>query len=256
MSSLFITWRDVALSGEYEVALRLHSKRTPQVSRQVGEGFKDHLFENLVHTEGYVRNVLDLFEAQPDIGMIVPPVVHIGFGTLGHSWFSNKRTLADLTREMYIDVPLDDFTPVAPYGTMYWFRTDALQKMFDWRWKWSDYNAEPHHVDGGVAHVQERLIGYAVQDRGYRIVQVMSPRMAGRNYAKLEYKAQMFSAYCASNNVIDQQLELESRGMVIRRTIFRTLRDAYGRTLQRFPASRAFLRPFKNAAVYLLTRGN
>lgn len=256
MSSLFITWRDVALSGKYEVSLRLHSKRTPQVSRQVGESFKDHLFDNLVHSEGYVRNILDMFEREPDIGMVVPPVVHVGFGTLGHSWYNNKRTLADLAAEMYIDVPLDDDTPVAPYGTMYWFRTDALLKMFDWRWKWSDYNAEPHHIDGGVAHVQERLIGYAVQDRGYRVIQVMTPQMAARNYARLEYKAQMFASYCASNNVIDQKLELESRGMALRRSIYRNLRHAYGRTLQRFPKSRGLLRPFKTAAVFFLARGD
>jgi lipopolysaccharide biosynthesis protein len=50
MSALFITFRDVALSGRYDIALRLHSKRTPQVTRQVAAGFKAHLFDNLVHS--------------------------------------------------------------------------------------------------------------------------------------------------------------------------------------------------------------
>ncbi|WP_156883475.1 rhamnan synthesis F family protein [Salipiger mucosus] len=252
MSSLFITWRDVALSGRYEVALRLHSKRTPQVSRQVGENFKDHLFDNLAASPGYVNNVLDLFEAQPDLGLVLPPLVHVGFGTLGHAWYNNKRTLAALAAEMYIDVPLDDHTPVAPYGTMYWFRLDALRKMFDWRWKWTDYNAEPHHIDGGVAHVQERLIGYAVHDRGYRIVQVMQPRRAAQDYARLEYKAQMYAAHCSSNNVVDQKLELDTRGLPLRRALYRSLRDVYGRTLTRYPRSREILKPFKNVAVFLL----
>ena len=49
-------------------------------------------------------------------------------------------------------------------------------------------NSEPHHVDGGLAHVQERLIGYAVQDQHYRVLTVMTPRLAARYYAKLEYK--------------------------------------------------------------------
>ena len=31
------TWRDVVLSGEYDLALRLHSKRTPQFAPPVGE---------------------------------------------------------------------------------------------------------------------------------------------------------------------------------------------------------------------------
>ena len=45
MSSLFITWRDVILERRHQVALRLHSKRTPQVSRRVGESFKAHLLD-------------------------------------------------------------------------------------------------------------------------------------------------------------------------------------------------------------------
>ena len=61
-----------------------------------------------------------------------------------------------------MDVPLDDHTPMAPYGTMYWFRTDALLRMFEWTWRWEDYNAEPHHIDGGLAHrarAVDRLCG-------------------------------------------------------------------------------------------------
>ncbi len=254
MSSLFITWKDVALSGQYEVALRLHSKRTPQVALQVGESFKAHLFDNLMETEGYVRNVLDMMEREPDIGLVVPPVIHVGFGTLGHAWYNNKSTLADLAKQMYIDVPLDDDTPVGAYGTMYWFRPDALFKMFDWGWKWDDYNAEPHHIDGGLAHVQERLIAYAVQDRGYRTMQIMTPRMAGRYYGKLEYKAQMFASAFASNNVMDQRTEVKAKGRTWRGAIYRRLRENYGRMLRRWPQSRALLRPFKNAAVAVLMR--
>lgn len=252
MSSLFITWRDIVLDGKYEVALRLHSKRTPQVARQVGESFKDHLFENLVKTPGYVANVLDRLEAEPDIGLVIPPVIHVGFGTLGHAWYNNKPTLAALAKQMYIDVPLDDFTPVTAYGTMYWFRTDALRKMFRWEWKWDDYNAEPHHIDGGLAHVQERLIGYCVQDAGYRVLQVMNPQLAARSYARLEYKLQLFSAYLGSNNAIDQHYEISSTRSSARGRIYRRLREAYGSVLRRYPGSRRYLLPFKNVAVSLL----
>ena len=57
---------------------------------------------------------------------------------------------------MGLKVPLDDHMPVTAYGTMYWFRIDALKKIFEWRWR--DYNPEPNHIDGGLAHVQERLL--------------------------------------------------------------------------------------------------
>lgn len=243
MSSLFISFRDVALSGKYEVALRLHSKRTPQVSRQVGESFKKHLFDNLVKSPGYVSNILDKFEAEPDIGMIMPPVIHVGFGTLGHSWFSNRSAVQSLADQMGLDVPFDLDTPVAPYGTMYWFRTDALRRMFEWEWRWIDYNAEPNHVDGGLAHVQERLIGYCAQDRGYRVLAVMNPELAARGYARLEYKLQLLAARLNSGNIYFQVQQLDGLRGQVRIRLFRRLQAAYGKLIRRNPGLRAPLQP-------------
>lgn len=255
MSSLFISWRDVILDDRYEVALRLHSKRTPQVSRQVGESFKDHLFENLVDTPDYVRNLLDMMEAEPDIGLIIPPVIHIGFGTLGHSWFNNRVPLQNLIDDMELKVPLDDHMPVTAYGTMYWFRTDALRAMFAWNWKWEDYNPEPNHIDGGLAHVQERLIGYVVQAKGYRTVSVMTQRMAGRYYAKLEYKMQLLASYLASGNVYLQRQQLDAMAGTGRMRLYRRLQNSYGTMLRRFPASRRFLRPLARHVQALIAPG-
>jgi lipopolysaccharide biosynthesis protein len=91
-------------------------------------------------------------------------------------------------------VPLDRDTPVAAYGTMFWFRPSALEPMFRYDWKWEDYNAEPNHVDGGLAHVQERLICYCAQQQGFRTLAVMASHQAARNYLKLEYKYQALAS--------------------------------------------------------------
>jgi len=255
MSALFITFRDVALSGRYDIALRLHSKRTPQVTRQVASGFKAHLFDNLVHSPGAIRQILDRFEDEPDLGLIIPPVIHVGFGTLGHAWYSNRAAVQQLCTRMGLHVPLDADTPVAPYGTMFWFRMAALRPMFDWPWRWDDYNAEPHHVDGGLAHVQERLIGYAVQASGFRVLQVMSPELAARNYAKLEYKMQLFAARLASHHVLDQLAQLDRGADTLNARADRSLRRIYGWIIRRFPASRAILKPMALRVALLLNPG-
>ena len=252
MSSLFITWRDVAQSGRFDIALRLHSKKTPQVARQVGEGFKAHLFDNLVLSQNYVRNVLDLMAEQADIGLIIPPVIHVGFGTLGHAWYNNKEPLSELSEKMDLDVPLDDHTPVGAFGTMYWFRMDALRKMFDYEWQWEDYNPEPHHIDGGLAHVQERLIAYCVQDSGHRVLQIMTAEQAARNYGRLEYKTQLYASQFASNNVLDHKFEIDRRVHSWRRTLYVRLRMSYGKMLRKYPSTRNWLRPVKNVTVSML----
>ena len=154
---------------------------------------------------------------------------------------------------MGLKVPLDDHMPVTADGTMYWFRTDTLKKMFEWRWR--DYNPEPNHVDGGLAHVQERLIGYVVQDKGYRTVSVMTQAMAGRYYAKLEYKMQMLASYLASGNVYLQRQQLETMAVQGRMRLYRRLQNSYGAMLRRFPGSRRFLRPLARHVQSLISPG-
>jgi rhamnosyltransferase len=255
MSSLFITFRDVVLSEKYTVALRLHSKRTPQVSPRVAEEFKTHLFENLIESRGYVSNLLDKMEAEPDIGLLIPPLVHIGFSTLGHSWFNNFRPVQQLTLEMGLNVPLDTATPVAPNGTMYWFRTRALRRMFEWPWSWEDYNQEPHHVDGGLAHAQERLIGYCAQSAGYRVLSVMNPKSAARNYAKLEYKMQRLMSHLSSGNVVDQDRILSQARAAWRSKLFHFSFQFYGGIIRRWPTSRRWLSPVAKSIRNLLDPG-
>ena len=113
---------------------------------------------------------------------------------MGHAWFANREKAEEIKKVLDLKVPFDPDTPVAAYGTMFWFRPRALRKLFAHPWKWSDYNAEPHHVDGGLAHVQERLICYVAQDAGYTTEQIISSHLAGWNYAMMEYKLQKLSA--------------------------------------------------------------
>ena len=77
MSSLFITFRDRMLSGDYAWVLRLHSKRTPQMPWQIGQSFKSHLIDNLAPSRRFVQQLFDLLE-QPEyrnVGVVAPPIV-------------------------------------------------------------------------------------------------------------------------------------------------------------------------------------
>jgi rhamnosyltransferase len=190
MGSLFITCRDLFLDDHYELVCRLHTKRTPQVETSRSNIFRRHLFENLLHSQGYVSNVIDLFMANPRIGVAIPPVLHVSFWTLGHAWYANREPAERVARELGFELDFDDDTPVAPYGTMYWFRPPALRRLFAHEWRWEDYNREPHHSDGGLAHVQERLISYAAQAEGYLTQHIMCAKQAAYSYVWLEYKLQ------------------------------------------------------------------
>lgn len=207
MSSLFITCSDLFLEDRYDLVCRLHTKKSPQVAAGQANNFKRHMFENLLNSPGYTANVLDMFHDNPWVGVAVPPLVHIGYPTMGHVWFTNEARAQELAHLLGIKVSMDRDTPIGAFGTMFWFRPKALRPLFAHRWRWTDFNAEPRHVDGGLAHVLERLICYAAQGEGYGTQQIISSHLAARNYAMLEYKLQRLSA-SLPNGDFSQQVQL------------------------------------------------
>ncbi|WP_232820893.1 rhamnan synthesis F family protein [Dyella sp. C11] len=194
MSSLLITCRDLFLEDRYDVVCRLHTKKTPHLASSRAGGFKRHMFENLLNSPGYTANVLDMFQDNPWIGMAVPPIIHISYGTLGHAWYDNKARAQDIAQQLKLNVRFDPDTPVGAFGGMYWFRPKALTKLFEHRWKWTDFEPEPYPLDGSLGHALERLLTYVAQDAQYTTQQIISSHLAASNYAMLEYKLQRLSA--------------------------------------------------------------
>lgn len=194
MSSLFITCRDLFLEDRYDVVCRLHTKKTPHLASSRAGGFKRHMFENLLNSRGFTTNVLDMFQDNPWIGVAVPPIIQISYGTLGHAWYDNKARAEDIARQLDLNVRFDSDTPVGAFGGMYWFRPEALRKLFQHPWKWADFEPEPYPLDGSLGHALERLITYVAQDARYTTQQIVSSHLAATNYAMLEYKLQRLSA--------------------------------------------------------------
>jgi len=248
MSSLFITCRDLFLDGPYELVCRLHTKKSPQVESGRGNLFKRHLFENLLNSPGYTENVLDMFADNPWIGVAVPPLVHISIPTMGHAWFTNRKKTDEVKRLLDLDAPFDPDTPIAAYGTMFWFRPKALRKLFAHPWKWADFNAEPSHVDGGLAHVLERIICYVAQDARFTTQQILNPQSAGRNYAMLEYKLQKLAAYLPNPDFDYQCRILESW----KRSGYPIVPN--GQTVSLYPSMRLASRSVLTAAKYSIAQ--
>jgi rhamnosyltransferase len=246
MSSLFMTCKDVVLEGGYDYVCRLHSKKSPQNSYNMGRIFKTHMLDNLLYNKPYVENLLRIFDENPHVGMLMPPIIHIAYPTLGHAWFANKPGVHQWAEKLDIKVPLDDHTPLAPYGTMFWFRVPALKKLFEYEWKWTDFNPEPDHSDGGLAHCLERLMGYAVQDAGYLTHCVMNRDMAASSYTKLEYKLQRLAAALPNGNILDQLnwLKLHTQPTTMRFFLGTMARIASRSFASRYPKLALVLRPF------------
>ncbi|MDP9118535.1 MAG: rhamnan synthesis F family protein [Actinomycetota bacterium] len=194
-SAFLITCRDVLTSGSYDLILKVHSKKSPQDGYNSGSVFKNHTIDNLLSSPGYIAHLLQLFELEPKLGMVIPPLIHIGFPTLGHSWFGNFEPAAELAKTLDIRTPFDPSTPLSANGGMFWARPEALTKLARHPFEFTDFvpNDEGWR-DGQLPHVLERLYSYAAIDAGYLVRVVANADWAAIDYTLLEYKMQRISS--------------------------------------------------------------
>lgn len=189
VSAFLIDCRDVLESGDYDIVVKVHSKKQPQDPPNVAELFKRHLFENLLNSPGYAANVLRLFQQHPSLGMVFPPVYHVAYPTLGHAWFLNKALAKSEARRLGIMLPLDESTPVSAYGSFFIARPETLWRLTGAGYTHDDFPDEADYGDGALSHAVERLMSYAVLSTGHHVREVMNADSAALNYSYLEYRA-------------------------------------------------------------------
>jgi len=195
VSAFLVGCADVLRDERYDIVVKIHGKKSVQDGWNAGQWFKRHLLENLLHSEGYTANVIKLFQDDETLGMVFPPVVHMGYPTMGHAWFLNKEPAQKLAKRLGIRVPFDDSTPLSPYGSMFIARREALRPLVDGGFSWSDFPEEGAYKDGTLAHVLERLFSYGVLSEGYTVRTVMNAKLAAISHTFLEYKLQAVARF-------------------------------------------------------------
>ncbi len=179
--------RDLLEPGRYDLVVKVHSKKTVQDGFAIGRHFAHQQFSNLLGSPGYAANLIGLFQREPHLGLAVPPTIHIGYPTLGKGWWANKQPARRLFAKLGVSVPLDPISPVAPYGSMYVARPEALRLLVDHGWKYSDFGDAQQYRDGGLAHVLERTPVYVAAELGFHTRTVATQDYAAVSYGALEY---------------------------------------------------------------------
>lgn len=200
-SAFLIGCRDVLLSGEYDLVVKLHSKKTPQDGFNIGRHFQRQQFRNLLDSPGYTANLVALFQKEPGLGLVYPPMIHIGYPTMGRAWWANKGGAADLCARLGIAVPLDDVSPLAPFGSMFIARPEALRLLVEERWTYDQFGGGAAYADGGLAHVLERMPSYAAGELGYHTRTAATAEYMAISHTALEYKLDQLSATLPGDTV-------------------------------------------------------
>jgi rhamnosyltransferase len=169
VSALLVGVKDVVMN--YDYVCFAHDKKVTQIATgSVGAGFAYQCLEGVLSSEAYVDNVVALFDENPRLGLVTPPPpFHANyFITVGDAWGPNFDGTKELADRLGLNVPFKkESYPISPLGTMFWFRTKGMQKLFDCDWEYTDFPKEPNKSDGTLLHAIERIYNLVEQDAGY-----------------------------------------------------------------------------------------
>jgi rhamnosyltransferase len=181
--------RDVIM--DYDYVCQMHDKKVQQLKPgSIGAAFSYRCFENMLRSKEYVKNIIKTFEENSRLGMLMPPPPNHGqyYITLGLEWAINYQVTKELVDELGIHVPMDEKKePIAPLGTVFWLRPQALKTLFAKKWTYDDFPAEPAGTDGTVMHAIERAYGLCVQNDGYYPAWAMCDTAAAMEVTNLTY---------------------------------------------------------------------
>lgn len=194
IGAMLIGCKDIMLSDAYDLVIRIHGRDPRRKTLNVREYSRRYQLENLLSSPGYVQGIFDLFRREPGLGMVFPPMVHIGYGTMGRGWGTYREPAEQLIEELGIKVPRDEVSPLAPFGGMWIARPEALRALVERGWSVSDYHRARRARWIELTRVQERLLALTAAEAGYHSRTVLNREHAQLAYTALEYKIDEMSS--------------------------------------------------------------
>ena len=189
MSALWIAMKDILI--KYDYVCFIHDKKTMQISPgTVGDSWGYKLLQNTIGTKDLVKSIINSFESEDRLGLLVPPApIHGQYLNFAQNvWTVNFSNTEDLVKRLGIKVPIeDDKDPVSAIGNCFWFKTKALSQLFNYTWNYQDFPAEPFPEDGTISHAIERIYSFVAQNNGYYTGILMENSYAKIEYINLEY---------------------------------------------------------------------
>ena len=179
LSALLVTFHDYIL--QYDLICFIHDKKSSQMAyATVGQVFNINSWENTLNSKEYILGVLELFEQHPLLGFLCPPMLihNTYFHTGIDAWTICQKKILSLADKIGIYAKLDfNKNPVA-LGSVFWCRTKALKRLFEFGFQYSDFPDEPMPVDGTISHAIERIFPYVAQFEGYYSGYIMTKNAA------------------------------------------------------------------------------
>ena len=174
--------------NNYDLFCHLHTKKSFHMGNNFGMQWRQYLYKNLLDPHA-VKIILNAFKNNDSLGVVFPEIFpplkdfcilnHISqFGEFGEISIINKLCNQMGYQEEYLRSDL-----FFSEGTMFWYKTESLKKLFNINISLSDFSPEPIGVGGTLAHVIERLPAFVAKQGGY-ISRTITP-FSAQNFPEL-----------------------------------------------------------------------
>ncbi len=199
VSALLVSFRDVVF--DYDYICITHDKKTSHLKPEcVGEGFAYMGYENILASREFVESVFKAFDADPFLGLLyAPDPNHADFAShIGLEWGNNYESTLALYKELGLTVPIDKkHPPMAPFGSSFWCKTEALRALFNKTWSYDDFPKEPlNETDGLILQAIERIYPYTAQQAGFYSALLMTTDYAAIELDNLQFYAKEYTQAC------------------------------------------------------------
>lgn len=207
VSSLLVGARSFCKQHEY--VCFYHDKKVLQTKPgSIGVGFAYRMTENLFASKDFVRNIINTFEQNPQLGLLTPPPPHHAdyYFTMGTPWSQNYGITRKLYDRLGLHVPISaEKMPLAPLGTCFWFRSAAMHTLLSKPWAYEDFPPEPNPTDGTLLHAFERIYPFACVEDGYYPAYVLNDQYAGHDYTSYRHYVRGYNQVCYRHGMLNYQ---------------------------------------------------
>lgn len=184
ISALLVACKDILL--KYEYLCFVHDKKsvTKEFST-VGYEFDRLNWENMLGSEGYIKNIVALLKKHKYLGMLSPFAVNHGtyFKSSTNYWTICNEAVTELSDMLGIKKP-DENKNLIAVGTCFWCRAKAMKILFEYPFEYETFTEEPLPADGAISHAIERILPFVAAAGGY-----CSGWVYNEEYARIELSA-------------------------------------------------------------------
>jgi len=164
-----LPWMNISekLAG-YNVVGHFHTKKSATTKEWIGALWMDEMVDTLIRP---MNEIIDAFEQEKDLGVVIPDVpVFFKRTSVVPGWNNTKDTAMSLWNAMSLKKKLsfDNLhSSIMPYGTMFWYRPEAIEPLLNLDLSAEDFPGEPMPGGGTLAHAIESLPVFVAWGQGY-----------------------------------------------------------------------------------------